>query len=111
MFAASYGLGALLHERGAIEVVATGRADDPLAQELERAAAETYRFGKALLRLTPERQKTAWLSPMLAMTLPHLRADSAAAVVCAGTSCHPPVTSAEELKKLLADRAREIGAD
>jgi uncharacterized protein len=111
MFAASYGLAVLLHTRGAMQVVITGSADDPAAIALERAAAETYRFGKAVLRLTPEKQSSAWLAPMLSMTLPHLRADVAAAMVCVETSCHPPVARAEELTSLLISQARGANAD
>jgi uncharacterized protein YyaL (SSP411 family) len=111
MFAASYGLAVSLHSRGAIQVVVTGRADDPAANALERAATETYRFGKAVLRLTPEKQTSAWLAPMLSMTLPHLRADVAAAMVCVETKCHPPVTTAEQLTALLLNQKRGANAD
>jgi len=111
MFAASYGLAALLHTRGAIQVVVTGREDDPAAQMLERAAAETYRFGKAVLRVTPERKAKGWLAPMLSMTLPHLDAEQAAAMVCVETKCFPPVTSGEELRRRLLNQERGAKAD
>ena len=111
MFAASYGLAVALHVRGATEVVVTGRSDDTAAQMLERAAVETYRFGKAVLRVTPEIQANRWLAPMLAMTLPHLRADVAAAMVCVETKCFPPVTTAEELTALLLNQKRGANAD
>lgn len=101
LFAASYSLAAVLHTRGAMEVVVTGGANDPAAQKLERAAAETFRFGKSLLRITPESQGAAWLAPALAETLPHLRADAAQALVCSGTTCQAPVTGAEALRKVL----------
>ncbi len=101
MFAATYGLAALLHSRGAMQIVITGRADDSAAQQLERAAAETYRFGKAILRLTPETQTNGWLAPALAETLPHLDPQNAAAFVCVETTCYPPVTSPEGLSALL----------
>ena len=65
MFAASYGLAAVLHTRGVIQVVVTGAAGDTPAQQLERIAEQTYRFGKAVLRITPENQSSAWLSPAL----------------------------------------------
>ena len=101
LFAASYSLAAVLHTRGAIEVVVTGRADDPIAQQLERAAVETFRFGKSVLRITPEAHAKMWLAPALAETLPHLRADVAQALVCTGTACQAPITDAELLKKTL----------
>jgi len=105
LFAGSYALAAVIHTRGAIEVVVTGRADDPVAQQLERAAAKTFRFGKSVLRITPETHAKMWLAPALAETLPHLRADVAQAVVCAGTSCQPPVSEAELLRKVLLGAA------
>ncbi|HEY4838153.1 MAG TPA: hypothetical protein VIH72_06080, partial [Candidatus Acidoferrales bacterium] len=101
LFAASYSLAAVLHTRGAIEVVVTGRADDPIAQQLERAAAETFRFGKSVLRITPEAHAKMWLAPALAETLPHLRADVGQALVCSGTTCQAPITDPESLRKTL----------
>jgi uncharacterized protein len=100
-FAASYSLATVLHTRGAIEVVVTGRAKDPAAQKLDRAAAETFRYREAVLRFTPEAQANAWLAPALRETLPHLRADVAQAFICVGTACQPPVTDAGALKAAL----------
>jgi len=100
--AASYGLAALLHARGPLEVVITGRADDPQAAALESAANSVFRFGKAVLRVTPERLASPnALPPALAETLPHLRADVAQALVCEGMSCRPPVTDPAALIALL----------
>jgi uncharacterized protein YyaL (SSP411 family) len=53
MFAATYGLAATLFAHHPLQVVITGRADDPAAQALEEAAHRVYRFGKSVLRLTP----------------------------------------------------------
>jgi uncharacterized protein YyaL (SSP411 family) len=82
-------------------VVVTGRVDDPIAQQLERAAAETFRFGKSVLRITPEAHAKMWLAPALAETLPHLQADVAQALVCSGTTCQAPISDVELLKKTL----------
>ncbi len=101
LFAGSYALAVALHARGTIEVVVTGNGDDPAAQKLERAAAETFRFGMALLRITPEMLAKRWLAPALAETLPHLRANIAQAIVCSGTACQPPVAEAESLRAML----------
>src|SRR6202034_4158969 len=49
LFAATYGLAALLHSRHPIQVVVLGSANDPKAAELEKAANEIYRFGKEVL--------------------------------------------------------------
>ena len=100
--AASYGLAAVLHARRPFEVVITGVKGDPQADALERAAHSVYRFGKAVLRVTPERLAAAGsLAPALAETLPHLRADVAQALVCVGTTCRPPVSDPAALVALL----------
>ncbi|MGH9679587.1 MAG: thioredoxin domain-containing protein, partial [Candidatus Acidiferrales bacterium] len=109
--AASYGLAALLHARGPFEVVITGASEDAQADALERAAHSVYRFGKAVLRATPERMAAGSLAPALAETLPHLRADLAQALVCVGTSCRPPVTDPAALVALLTQKPAIVGAD
>jgi uncharacterized protein YyaL (SSP411 family) len=110
--ASSYGLAALLHARGAFEVVITGASDDPQAAALESAANSVYRFGKAVLRVTPERLASpAALAPALAETLPHLRADVAQALVCVGTTCRPPVTDPAALVALLTEAPAKASAD
>jgi uncharacterized protein YyaL (SSP411 family) len=108
MHASSYGLATVLHARQPFEVVITGNDGDPRADALERAANSVYRFGKAVLRVTPERIATPdALAPALAETLPHLRADVAQALVCVGTSCRSPVTDPTALvEQLTATRAK-----
>ena len=49
LFAATYGLAALLHARHPLQVVVMGAAGDAKAAELEKAANEIYRFGKVRL--------------------------------------------------------------
>jgi uncharacterized protein YyaL (SSP411 family) len=110
--AASYGLAALLHSRQAFEVVITGTSGDPRAAALEQAANSVYRFAKAVLRVTPERMAARdALAPALAETLPHLRADVAQALVCAGTTCRPPVKGAVALVELLREVPTSASAD
>ncbi len=101
LFAGTYGLAALLHARHTLEVVVTGAAGDAKAAELEKAAGEVYRFGKAVLRVTPERLARGRLPAALGETLPHLDAGKAQALVCVETTCHPPVTEAERLRVLV----------
>jgi uncharacterized protein YyaL (SSP411 family) len=110
LFAANYGLAALLHARHPLQVVVTGASKAPKATQLERAAAETYRFGKALLRVTPEQQASASLAPALRETLPHLNAATPQALVCVETTCHPPITDPEKLKSLLTEIATSASA-
>ncbi len=110
LFAATYGLAATLHARHPLQVVITGRAEDPQARALEEAAAGVYRFGKALLRLTPETPADA-LSPALKEILPGLRPDAPQAFVCTGTACQPPTADPETLRSLLAPAASGAAAD
>ena len=102
LFAATYGLAALLHQRGVLQVVVLGVANDAKAAEIEAAAHEIYRFGKSVLRITPEGITAASLAPALRDTLPHLDPAKAQALVCVETTCYPPITGGEELKALLA---------
>jgi len=106
LFAATYGLAALLHARHPLQVAVTGPECDSKAAELEKAANEVYRFGKAVLRVTPGKIVSSSLAPALRETLPHLNAAAPQALVCVETSCHPPVTDPEKLKALLT----EVGA-
>jgi uncharacterized protein YyaL (SSP411 family) len=110
LFAATYGLASVLHARHALQIVVTGPEGDATAGELERAAQSFHRFGKAVLRLTPERLAGATLPAALRETLPSLRADVSLALVCAGTRCYPPVDRAEKLLELLAQIGRESQA-
>jgi len=109
LFAATYGLAALLHSRHPIQVVVLGSASDPSAGDLEKVANEIYRFGKAILRVTPEKLSSASLAPALRETLPHLDAAKAQALVCVETSCHPPVTTPAELALLLTETTGATG--
>jgi uncharacterized protein len=102
MFAATYGLAALLHSRHTMQVVVTGAAADTKAAALESAANSVYRFGKAVLRVTPAIAAADALAPALTETIPHLDASVAQAIVCAGTSCYPPVSEPEKLIATLA---------
>jgi uncharacterized protein YyaL (SSP411 family) len=101
LFAATYGLAALLHARHSMQVVVLGAVGDPHAAALERAANGFYRFGKSVLRVTPETLANASLAPALRETLPHLDATKAQALVCVETTCYPPTADVEKLKALL----------
>jgi uncharacterized protein len=107
LFAATYGLAALLFARHPLQVVITGREDDPAAKNLEVAANRMFRFGKAVLRLTPG-ASLASLAEALQESLPHLPADKPAALVCAGQTCLPPALDAAQLTAILQDGA--VGA-
>jgi uncharacterized protein len=108
LFAATYGLAAMLFARHPLQVVITGRADDLAAKALETAANRVYRFGKAVLRFTPNGSDgsapsalAAKLPQALKETIPHLPADKANAVVCAGETCLPPTNDPSQLAALI----------
>jgi hypothetical protein len=105
LFAASYGPAAVLHARHPVQVVITGAAGDAQAARLAQTAGETFRFGKALLRVTPELIARDGLAPALQQTLPHLDAKIPQALVCVETTCHPPVNEPEKLTALLTNLA------
>jgi uncharacterized protein YyaL (SSP411 family) len=105
LFAATYGLAALLHSRHPIQVVITGRSDDGPAATLEKAAHSVYRYGKAVLRITPETLDGAGLPAALRETIPQIDAAKPQAYVCVETTCFPPVSDAEKLKVLLTQSA------
>jgi len=104
LFAATYGLAALLHARHPLQVVVTGPPDDPKAMELEKTARGIYRFGKSVLRIVPGRLAADRMPRALRETLPHLNASLPQAFVCVGTVCHPPVTESGALQSLLGKR-------
>jgi uncharacterized protein len=100
LFAATYGLAASLFAEHPTQVVITGAPGDPVAEKLQDAAIGIYRLGKAVLRVTPE-TSLDYLPMALQQTLPHLPSDTAQALVCAGTTCLPPISDAEELQRVL----------
>jgi hypothetical protein len=93
-----------------LQVVVLGKAGDPRAAELEKSANEIYRFGKAVLRVTPETLAAASLAPALRETLPHLDAAKPQALVCIETTCHPPVSDPTKLQALLVEVAATTAA-
>jgi uncharacterized protein YyaL (SSP411 family) len=100
LFAATYGLAALLFAEHPALVVITGPEGDVAAEKLERAANDVFRFGKTVLRVTPA-TSLEHLPAALRHSLPHLPKDKASALVCSGNSCLPPTSDPEELKRLL----------
>ena len=109
LFAATYGLAATLFAHHPLQVVITGRADDPAAQALEAAAHRVFRFGKSVLRVTPGASLTH-LAGALKETLPHLPADKPLAVVCSGQTCFPPTNDPAQLVALLENGAAGASA-
>jgi uncharacterized protein len=104
LFAATYGLAAILYARRPIQVVITGTEGDAAAARLEQAANGVYRFGKSLLRVTPG-VNIEHLPLALRETLPHLPKDKAMALVCFGTTCLPPASDPAHLAAILQNGA------
>jgi uncharacterized protein YyaL (SSP411 family) len=100
LFAATYGLAATLFSEHPTKVVITGAVGDASALQLEEVANSAFRLGKAVLRITPE-SSLENLPAALRLTLPHLPKDRAVALVCAGTTCLPPTSDADELTRIL----------
>jgi uncharacterized protein YyaL (SSP411 family) len=100
LFAATYGLAAILFAEHPTQVVITGAQEDAAAEKLERAANDVFRFGKAVLRVTPS-TSLEYLPLALRQTLPHLPKDKPSALVCFGNTCLPPTSDPDELKRLL----------
>jgi uncharacterized protein YyaL (SSP411 family) len=105
LFASTYGLAALLHARHPLQVVITGANGDPKPAALDRSAHSVYRFGKGVLRVTPERLATSVLPPALRQTLPHLNVSEAHAYICVENRCYPPVSEPDKLAELLSNVA------
>ena len=109
MFAATYGLATLIHARHPVQMVVTGASSDNIASKLEQTAQGFYRFGKAVLRVTPETNLEA-LPHALRETLPGLRPETAQAFVCTAGTCFPPVSDPQKLTELLARVGTGSGA-
>ena len=103
LFASTYALAALLHERHTLQVVVLGAESSSQSAALERAANDVYRFGKSVLRVTPAQLTSAALAPALRETLPHLDAAKPQALVCLGSTCYPPVSDVDSLLALLKE--------
>ncbi len=107
LFAATYGLAATLFAHHPLQVVITGHSNDPAARALEAAARRVYRFGKSVLRVTPDTAQLH-LAGALKETLPHLPAEKALAVVCSGQTCLPPTSDPAQLIALLENGAADV---
>jgi len=111
LFAATYGLAALLHVRQPLEVVIIGPRSDARTEALARAAHGVYRFGKAVLQYEPGEISPQRLPAGLAATLPAVAAagsDGASpqALLCVNNTCQPPFKEPEALAAAIAAAAR-----
>jgi uncharacterized protein len=105
LFAATYGLAAILFAEHPTQVVIVGPSGDPAAAQLEDAANGVYRLGKVVLRVTPETSLEN-LPAALRQTLPHLPKNKAVVLICTGNTCLPPTSDADQLMALLENKGR-----
>jgi uncharacterized protein len=109
LFAATYGLAAILFAEHPTQVVITGAQADAASEKLERAANDVFRFGKAVLRITPS-TSLEYLPVALRQTLPHLPKDKPSALVCSGHTCLPPTSEPSHLITLITAHQRQASA-
>jgi uncharacterized protein YyaL (SSP411 family) len=98
LYAGSYGLALERLLLPPIQVAIVGAG--PSARQLAAIANARYAVNKAVISLTAAQVASGQLPPALRETLPHLptlATADAVALVCRGTSCLPPVRTAEEL--------------
>ncbi len=103
LYAGAYGLALQRFLLPPVQVCIIG--EDAAAEQLAVAAMARYSVNKTVLRIPRARIEKGELPPVLAETLPHLpemKNAASLAVVCTGTSCQPPVQSAEALVELLS---------
>ena len=102
LFAATYGIAGVHLSQPHTQVLVIGEGE--LAQQLYRAAVKPFSASKNVLKLSSEQAVPQNLPPALAETIPQLpviNERKAAAVICSGFSCQPPVHDAEELSRAL----------
>src|SRR3954463_11342421 len=102
MFAATYGIAAVLFSEPHTQVVIVG--EDATAQQLEEAAVASFAFNKSVVKLPTNEAVAQYLPPVLALTIPNLPAvkeRKTVAIICSGTSCQPPIADPAELSRTL----------
>jgi uncharacterized protein YyaL (SSP411 family) len=103
IFAATFGIAVAKFLESPVQVVVI-EGEDNAADELRSAAVEHFALSKTTLQLKANQAIAQNLPPALASTIPNLpqvRSGRSFAVICSGSTCQPPVFSAEELRKTL----------
>ena len=105
IFAGTYGIAVVQFLESPVQVVVVAESKaGGTVDALATVAASAFAFNKTVLRLESNQVVAANLPPALADTLPNLpqlSSGEAFAVLCSGSACQPPVTSAAELQRLL----------
>ncbi len=106
IFAATYGIAAVHLLESPTQVVVIGQDEkDAIANQLYAAARAPFAFNKSTLQLAANQAVKQNLPPLLAATipnLPQLSSNKSFAVICSGTSCQPPLSDPDELRRVLA---------
>jgi len=114
IFAATYGTAVIHFLEAPIQAVVVGQGDnDGSADALQAIAAAPFAFNKSVLRIAASQAVAQNLPPSLAETipqLPQLKMGKAFAVLCSGTSCQPPTSDAEELRRSLESALASVAA-
>jgi uncharacterized protein YyaL (SSP411 family) len=106
IYAGTYGIAVAHLTRAHQQVVVIG--NDAAAEALERAAVAPFSLTGAVLRLRDSEAVAQYLPPALVETVPNLpgaKEGRAIAVVCSNFTCQPPVTSADDLNRVLSRAA------
>ena len=109
IFAATYGIAVLHSLENPLQVIVID-AEDAAADHLCATALASFAFSKTVLRLKPNHAVAENLPAALAATIPHLpelHGGNSFAVLCSGSTCQPPVFSADELQKKLRAASHE----
>jgi len=104
MFAATYGIAAVLLSEPHTQVVIVG--EDANAEELHQAAVTPFTFNKSVIKLPTNEAVAQYLPPVLASTIPELPAvkeKKSVAIICSGTSCQPPISDPAQLSRALRE--------
>jgi uncharacterized protein YyaL (SSP411 family) len=108
IFAATFGIAVAMFLDSPVQVVVI-EGEDHAADELRTAAVERFAFSKTTLQLKASEAAVQNLPPALANTIPNLpqiKSGRSFAVLCSGSTCQPPVFSAEELRKKVGEALR-----
>jgi len=102
IFAATYGVAFIHLLESSLQVVVIGT--DNVASHLQSAAVASFAFHKTVLNFAGNEVRTENLPPSLSATIPGLRqlqTGKSFAVLCAGSSCQPPISDPAELRRAL----------
>jgi uncharacterized protein len=105
MFAATYGIAAILLSEPHTQVVVVG--ENQQAEALYKAAAASFSLSKSVIKLAANEAVAQNLPPVLASTIPELPAlkeKKTVAIVCSEGACQPPIADPIELSRALAPK-------